>query len=67
MHHRPAAEEHKRIARVYMSASRTTPKELLGLLARIAAACETADSIVPTGLESLYDEIIETLEEAQYE
>jgi len=50
-----------------MSASRTTPKELLGLLARIAAACETADSIVPTGLEPLYDEVIETLEEAQYE
>ena len=48
-----------------MSASRTTQKELLGLLARIAAACETADSIVPTGLESLYDEIIETLEEAE--
>jgi hypothetical protein len=50
-----------------MSASRTTPKELLGLLARIAAACEAADSIVPTGLESLYDEIIETLEEAEDE
>ena len=48
-----------------MSASRTTQKELLGLLARIAAACEAADSIVPTGLESLYDEIIETLEEAE--
>ena len=45
----------------------TTQKELLSLLARIAAACETADSIVPTGLEPLDDEIIETLEEAQDE
>ena len=50
-----------------MSASRTTQKELLGLLARIAAACETADSIVPTELESLYDDIIATLEEAEDE
>ena len=47
-----------------MSASRTTQKELLGLLARIAAACETADSIVPTGLDELYDEIIATLDGA---
>jgi len=50
-----------------MSASRTTQKELLGLLSRVAAACETADSIVPSGLEPLYDEIIETLEEAEDE
>ena len=50
-----------------MSASRTTQKEMLSLLARVAAACETADSIIPTGIESLYDDIIATLEEAEYE
>ena len=62
-----------------MSASRTTRKELLGLLARIAAGCELANScglenglealygLMLGGDENLYDEIIETLEEAQDE
>ena len=69
-----------------MSASRTTRKELLGLLARIAAGCELANScglengppkgwaspsaialygLMLGGDENLYDEIIETLEEAE--
>ena len=50
-----------------MSASRTTQKELLSLLARIAAACE-ADRLLSRYIDNggfgLYDEIIETLEEA---
>ena len=61
-----------------MSASRTTQKELLSLLARIAAACELANScglenglealygLMLGGDENLYDEIIETLEEAEF-
>ena len=52
-----------------MSASRTTQKELLSLLARIAAAAESADAGEVYGLLSpkLYDDIIATLEEAEDE
>ena len=50
-----------------MSSNRTTRKEMLSLLARIAATFDGPGVDSPTEFFALYDEITATLEEAEQE